>query len=234
MNTDRLLILSCSERKRHEPELLPAVERYNGPAYQVLRKYAREGDAPPTWVLSAEYGLIPSEEPIPAYDRRMTFDRARQLQPQVATALDCLALQGYNDVLVCAGRTYTAAFSGIEERFGSVTFTSGPLGGQLATLRDWLYGAPPAPPACEPGRDVVFKGQTLEHTATEVVRLAKRCAAVDPAGASRYAGWYVAAGDLRVAPKWLLGELTGVPVSDFRTADARRVLTALGVEVLRA
>src|SRR5690606_30310749 len=133
------------------------------------------------------------------------------------TTLDDLVLHGYDDVLVCAGRAYAAALTGIEERFDGVAFTSGPLGGQLATLRDWLYGAPPEAPAHAPGREVVFKGQTLDHTAAEVVRLAERRAAEDPAGAGRYAGWYVAVGGLRVAPKWLLGELTGVPVSAFRT-----------------
>lgn len=234
MSVGRLLILSCSQRKRPGPGLLPAMERYDGPAYRVLRKHARETEPPPTWVLSAEYGLIPSDEPIPAYDRRMTEERARQLQPQVATVLNGLAHPEYADVLVCAGRAYAAALTGIEERFGGVTFTSGPLGGQLATLRDWLYGASPEALMHEPGREVVFKGQTLAHTADEVVRLAERRSAEDPAGAGRYAGWYVAVGKLRVAPKWLLSELTGVPVSVFRTADARRVLTALGVEVHRA
>lgn len=233
MSTGRLLILSCSQRKRPEPGLLPAVERYDGPAYQVLRKHARETEPPPTWVLSAEYGLIPSEQPIPTYDRRMTSARAEQLRPRVAAVLDGLALHGYDDVLVCAGRAYAAALSGIEERFDGITFTSGPLGSQLATLRDWLYGAPPGAPAHEPGREVVFKGRTLTHTAAEVVRLAERRAAEDPAGAGRYAGWYVAAGELRVAPKWLLSELTGVPVSAFRTADAVRALCQLGLRVSR-
>jgi len=38
----RLLILSCSQRKRPDPSLLPAIERYNGPPFQVLRRYLRE------------------------------------------------------------------------------------------------------------------------------------------------------------------------------------------------
>lgn len=38
----RLLILSCSQRKRSTSNLLPAIERYDGPAFQVLRKFLRE------------------------------------------------------------------------------------------------------------------------------------------------------------------------------------------------
>lgn len=31
----RLLILACSQRKRPDPGLLPAIERYDGPQFQV-------------------------------------------------------------------------------------------------------------------------------------------------------------------------------------------------------
>ncbi len=63
---DRLLILSCSRRKRLDKDLLPAVERYDGPAFRVLRRFLREMpfEAPDVPILSAEYGLIPHDLPI--------------------------------------------------------------------------------------------------------------------------------------------------------------------------
>ena len=37
----RLLILSCSQRKRPDRVLLPALERYDGPVFRMLRKFLR-------------------------------------------------------------------------------------------------------------------------------------------------------------------------------------------------
>lgn len=55
---DRLLILSCSRRKRLDTDLLPAIERYDGPAFRVLRRFLRERpfEAPDVLILSAEHG----------------------------------------------------------------------------------------------------------------------------------------------------------------------------------
>ena len=64
---DRLLILSCSQRKAPAKGRLPAIDRYDGPAFRVLRKYLREGPAevPTVLILSAKYGLIESEREDP-------------------------------------------------------------------------------------------------------------------------------------------------------------------------
>jgi hypothetical protein len=42
MPSRQLLVLSCSQRKLPNPEPLPALERYDGPAFRVLRKFLRE------------------------------------------------------------------------------------------------------------------------------------------------------------------------------------------------
>jgi len=36
MGDSRLLILSCSQRKRPDSGLLPAIERYDGPVFRVV------------------------------------------------------------------------------------------------------------------------------------------------------------------------------------------------------
>src|SRR5919199_6232989 len=76
----RLLILACSRCKRPDRGLLLAVERYDGPAFRVLRRFLREGqsEAPDVRVLSAEHGLISHDLPIANYDKIMTSSRAHE------------------------------------------------------------------------------------------------------------------------------------------------------------
>ena len=84
MALDRLLILGCSQKKRPDSGLLPALTRYDGPMFRVLRKFLREcpGEAQglEIYILSAEFGLIPASQPIPNYDRRMTLQQANILR----------------------------------------------------------------------------------------------------------------------------------------------------------
>jgi hypothetical protein len=70
-------------------------------------------------------------------------------------------------------------------------------------------------------------------TPTEVLAVARRGLAAEIAAARRYQSWYVSVDADRVAPKWLVSQLTGLPVSCFATDEARRVLARLGVEVER-
>ena len=53
-----LLILACSQRKLDNKELLPAIERYDGGSYRVIRKAQREKcnlDNIEILILSAKY-----------------------------------------------------------------------------------------------------------------------------------------------------------------------------------
>jgi cytoplasmic iron level regulating protein YaaA (DUF328/UPF0246 family) len=85
----RLLIMSCGKQKRPDTGLLPALERYNGPAFRVLRHFLASCtlNSPDVYILSARFGLIPADWPIPFYDQRMTLERAAELQPSVREAL---------------------------------------------------------------------------------------------------------------------------------------------------
>jgi hypothetical protein len=64
-----------------------------------------------------------------------------------------------------------------------------------------------------------------------VVELVRHEVHDDPAGAARFHGWYVDIDGLRVAPKWLTAHLTGIPVSSFRTGEAVRFLSSIGLSV---
>lgn len=71
----QLLLLPCSATKRKDDGPLPALERYDGPMYKVLRSFLRDNAWPQSLsvaVLSAEYGLMGGLASIHDYDKRMT------------------------------------------------------------------------------------------------------------------------------------------------------------------
>lgn len=149
----RVLVLSCSRRKQPDVGLLAAIERYDGPSFRVLRRYLQRQpvDPPDVYILSAEFGLISAEQPIPDYDRRMTPRRADDLKPAVAEALSHIfdvndgGLPAPSRLLVCLGKDYRRALGGYRGSAAGVLserFVSGGLGSKLTQLRDWLYEEP--------------------------------------------------------------------------------------------
>ncbi|BBD55403.1 DUF6884 domain-containing protein [Planktothrix agardhii] len=67
-----LLIINCSKSKYSQLEFLPAIERYNGVAFRVVRKFLQEQttDYLDIFILSAKFGLIPAYQLIPNYDQK--------------------------------------------------------------------------------------------------------------------------------------------------------------------
>src|SRR5262245_45332918 len=113
----RLLIISCSRRKNPASKKLPAIERYNGPIFQVLRKFLNEcpKDARTldVYILSAKLGLIPLQQKIPYYDMQMNIRRATELNPKVIAAVQqILARNCYDKVFICMGKNYQLAIKG--------------------------------------------------------------------------------------------------------------------------
>jgi hypothetical protein len=76
----------------------------------------------------------------------------------------------------------------------------------------------------------VIGGVTLEMSRTEVLARARQALQEGVTGADNYKEWYVKVDDRPVAPKWLVGLLSGLPVSQFDTSSALRVLQALGLD----
>lgn len=142
-----LLLLGCSQTKRHTTGLLPAHVRYDGVAFRVLRKARRDGCVPPglrVLILSAEFGLLPDDMLLPWYDRKMTEERARDLYPAVREALAReLSHDTVASMCICLGATYHLALgdvAGLATASGcqSVTVASGGIGRRLGQLRRWL------------------------------------------------------------------------------------------------
>ncbi|WP_080921715.1 hypothetical protein [Manganibacter manganicus] len=70
-STRRLLILACAATKRHDPGLIPAYIRYDGPIWRTLRATDPDGTRARVAFLSAHYGFRDAATPIADYDARL-------------------------------------------------------------------------------------------------------------------------------------------------------------------
>lgn len=240
----RLLILSCSQRKRVDPQPMPAIERYDGPRFRVLRKYLRQRPdaAPDVLILSARFGMIRSERMIPHYDQLMTAARASELQSQVAIVLGESFIATVGDrlepeqLMVCMSQKYVSAFDGVEEpsrRLLRSCVAEGRQGRQLARLKEWLHGgAPPVKRSQvsvkQPGY-VRLAGVSVALTRDEAFASIRRALANEGAAMPDLQVWCVKVDGSAVPVKWLVSRLTGVPVQAFNTSQARAVLARLGI-----
>lgn len=143
-NTRYMLIIACSQRKSLEPGLLPALERYDGGSFRLLRKAKREGYLPERLdilILSAKYGLISASTSIATYEQRMTRERARELQAQTMQTLQIYARQhSYEEVYVDLGQDYYPAIGDVSKLFvnASIICAQGKIGKRLARVKHWL------------------------------------------------------------------------------------------------
>ncbi len=139
----RLLILSCSQRKNASHEPLPAIDRYNGPLFLVLRRFLRESPRQArlldVYILSAAYGLIPGDFPTTLYDRKMNTSRIVELQPQITTLFLGIRHTNYISICFVLGKTYMKAFEGLQTHIESV-IAYGPMGKRQSQLKKWLWG----------------------------------------------------------------------------------------------
>jgi len=242
----RLLILSCSRRKRLDSDPLPAIERYDGPAFRVLCRFLQERsneiERLHVFVLSAAYGLISSAHPIADYNEMMTRQRAAELHDEVLDTLaNLLRNNDYSSLCLAVSKAYLAALEGWPTLVPSditVTVTDGPQGIKLSQLKRWLWRDVADSPGSKqrearPRGVVRLRGVELRLTPAQVLEKAQAALVEDRTGADRFREWYVEVDDQRVASKWLVSVLTGLPVSAFTTGEARRVLERLGVQVRR-
>jgi hypothetical protein len=147
----RLLVISCSARKRKDAELLAAIDRYDGPAFRVLRHYlAQAADPLRVLILSAKYGLIEASREIPDYDLRLTAKAAQAMRDDVLRVLkEVLSQTPCAEVGFCLGKDYRKAIAGYQDVIPSnttVTFISGTQGLRLRNLRAWLVTNSPDEP----------------------------------------------------------------------------------------
>lgn len=239
-----LLILACSQRKRPDPGLLPAIERYEGPQFGVLRKfisqYPDKVKLLDIYILSAKFGLIPGDQLIPNYDQKMTPKRAGELHEQVLSQFEQVLQLGYDELFISLGETYWLSLSGYEQSLPAnfkVIVAQGSSGRRQAELHHWLYekiaGEFSPHEKIRPKGKIALHGVEITLTPEQILEKGRLALVNGNNHATDYQSWYVCVDDRRVAPKWLVSQITGLPVGSFHTGDARRVLEQLGVEVRR-
>jgi hypothetical protein len=114
---------------------------------------------------------------------------------------------------------------------------TGGIGGRASQLAHWLRRDAGEIGGIGPQRstgEAVLLGTTVRLGRAEVLREARKALLVDPTAAHCFETWYVNVGRQRVAPKWLVSVLFDKPVARFRTTDARRLLSLLGVSCVHA
>ena len=137
----KLLILGCAGRKRDSAGLLPALDRYDGPAYRVVRSFLRDYQWPEDLsiaVLSAEHGLFGILKSIAHYDKKM--DRAMAM----ASASECSATlnkwsTSHRSVHVSLGKNYMPAVQpGLAEIGLEREVFEGGIGHKLNRIKSFL------------------------------------------------------------------------------------------------
>lgn len=241
-STPRLLILSCSQKKRPAQDLLPALERYDGPSYWVMNKFMRthpsEAQMLDVYILSAKFGLISASKLIPNYDCRITLQRTKELQqPTLNQLKQILISKRYGDLFINLGKDYLQVLNGYESLIPDnlkVIVSTGTIGYKLAELRNWLHAgvSESSDTQTKVARrsKVYLRGIEIALTPEQIMDIA--CSALEKEqNIPKYQAWYVQVDGQPVPPKWLVRQLTGLPVNTFHTNEARRILQQLGIEV---
>jgi hypothetical protein len=235
--------LACSKVKRSQPGPLPALERYDGPLFRVLRKPLPNPAEPPTvFILSARHGLLGSSEPIPWYDERITENTANALRPRIRAQWAAqIKNVKFTSLLVGVGKDYELALTDVWLTLPAdvkIERLTGSIGRQAARLRDWLSGQDGAITMRQKERIAgtgvpSLCGVSVRLTAAQVLDAARLLAVRSPRLADRFERWYILVDDKRISAKQVVSHLTALPVSRFRTADAVRLLNQLGIDVSR-
>ena len=238
---NRLLFLSCSQQKRTTPDLLPAIERYDGPAFRVVRNFRRDNFAEKSiidiFIISAEYGILEASKEIPFYDRRLTSRRVNEIRPLIENKIKHISKENhYDDLFISASQAYLEALGTYQNYIQNntrITLSSGSPGKKLGELRRWLYDGKSAQNGVSAPKNgkIMLKGVEITQSPEQVIEIARQALKNNPDRADQFYSWYVLVDGIRVSPKWLVSNLTGLPLGKFHTNSAIKALTHIGLEI---
>jgi hypothetical protein len=141
-----LVILGCSQRKIRTAGVLPAINRYDGPVFRVIRRYLREDPRkrPDIYILSGKFGLIEASTRIPHYDEKLDSAGCDRLRPQINRTLRELVCRGqFEEILLVASNLYvnlllqSLSNIGVTAKVLAAPPGNGP---PLTCLHGWLRG----------------------------------------------------------------------------------------------
>jgi len=152
-----LVVLGCSATKVEVSGVLPAIHRYDGPAFRVLRSFLRDYRWPDTLsiaVLSAKFGLIGGLAHIPNYNKRMTPELANKLNASVTASFQKLR-EHHSNVELVMGKDYLGSINLDTPSLSGTTFhfAPGAIGMKLNHLHGLLRAMPHEQRAIRPELD---------------------------------------------------------------------------------
>lgn len=140
-----LLVQGCSKTKKSVSEPIEAFELYSGYYYKIIKKAIREGEFREDidiCILSAEHGLLDTNDEIITYNRRMDSERADELRSDIVSELETRVQKGgYEKVILNLGEAYRRAVAGFESRVDvSIKTLDGGLGERGHCLKNIIRG----------------------------------------------------------------------------------------------
>jgi len=139
----KLLIISCSNRKKKAQGKTKAFNLYDGVVFRMIKKLEREKIFPNNLeilILSAHYGLIEWHKNVALYDRVMTHKRTREIKEKVRKQLmGALKRTKPEEIFCCLGKNY---WKSIEEPLGKlqipIRVAQGRIGEKLSETKQWI------------------------------------------------------------------------------------------------
>lgn len=137
----QLLILGCSQTKRKCDGLLPAIDRYDGPPFRVIRKFLQEHQWPSNVsiaVLSAKYGLFGSLKGIEYYDMRMNASIYQEKAREYSNILKKWT-RDHHTVHLSVGKDYLNALQpALDSSDISQEVFQGGIGRKMSNIKSFL------------------------------------------------------------------------------------------------
>ena len=123
MGSRRLIILSASQRRSTDPQPLPAIERYQGVFFRVVKKYLRQGKLKNADIIivSERYGVLQADEEVPyhtPFQGKLTLSKQMLEeinQKNLAKLKSIFSKTRYSEIIVVCGREFQELIKGFEE-----------------------------------------------------------------------------------------------------------------------
>jgi cytoplasmic iron level regulating protein YaaA (DUF328/UPF0246 family) len=140
----RLLVISCSAKKRKSRGEISAWDLYDGMVFRVLKKLQRESEFShdiDIVIISAKYGLLLPKQKVKWYDLRMNASLAQSQRRAVVNRLRKLIRHKvYGEVCINLGKDYLPAIGDPKlwkPRRAKLTFIDGEIGRRLHQIKKW-------------------------------------------------------------------------------------------------
>jgi len=142
----RLLVLSSSQRRSTRPEAIPAIDRYEGVYFRIVKKYLREGILRNTDVLvvSEKFGILRADDKVPYHEPFRGYLPQKDLEERRKTNLDklraILAQKSYSEIFVACGKDFQKLIDGFQKLTpAKIVFCRGSgLGPKAQELKRWI------------------------------------------------------------------------------------------------